>query len=76
MVNSFWVYYLGPNFVDKKETHLFSQLEMAGRQGNVIIMGNFNYPEIDWADGTAHSTKVCHFLNAMLESFMSQMAEA
>lgn len=51
-----------PHTVKNEEETNLSQLEMVERQGNVIIMGNFNYPaDVDWADRTAHSTKVLSF---------------
>lgn len=57
--------YRPPNLKDEKETDLLSQIEMVVKQGNVIIMADFNYPGIDRADGTAHSYKAHHFLNVL-----------
>lgn len=46
---------------------------MVARQGNVIIMGDFNYPDTDWADGTnGKSSKACHFLQ---DNFMCQLVD-
>lgn len=48
------VCYRPPNLKDEEETYLLSQLEMAVRQGNVMIMGDINYLDIDWADRNTH----------------------
>lgn len=37
------VCYRHPNLKDEKELDLLSHLEMAARQGNVFIVGDFNY---------------------------------
>lgn len=37
-------------------------------QNNLIIIGDFNYPNIDRADGTAHSSKTQHFLNVLRDN--------
>lgn len=39
-------------------------------------MGDFNYPNIDWADGTAQSTKARYILNVIPDNFISQIIEA
>lgn len=54
----------------EEEAHLLLQTDMAGRQSTVKIMGDFNYADTDWAGGTAHLTKDCHFLNVMQDNFM------
>lgn len=41
------VCYRPPNLREEEESDLLSQLGRAARQGNVIIMGDFNYPDID-----------------------------
>lgn len=60
----------------EEELELLSQLEIAGQQGNVIIMEDFNYPDIDWAEGTAHSLKACHFMNVLQDNFMSRLVDS
>lgn len=58
------------------ELDLLSQLEMAARQGNVIIMGDFNYLYIDRAEGIAHSLKARPFLNVPQDNFMSKLVDS
>lgn len=42
---------------------------MAWEQGNVVIMSDFNDPDVDWA------IKACHFLNVLQGNFMKQKLE-
>lgn len=70
------VCYMSPNLKDEEETDLLSQLEMATRQRDVIIMEDFNYPDIDWADETAQSCKAHHFLNVLQVNFLCQLMDA
>ncbi|XP_073458774.1 uncharacterized protein [Aquarana catesbeiana] len=39
-------------------------------------MGDFNYPDIDWVEGTMHSSKAHQFLNVLQDNFMGQMVDA
>lgn len=60
----------------RRGSQLLSQITMTGKQDNVIIMGGFNYCDIDCANGTAYSIKDCHILNLLQARFMEQMVEA
>lgn len=64
-----------PNIKDEEESWLLSTTEIAGKQVNVI-MANFNYPNTDWENGIAQSTKACRFLNLLQDNCMKQMVEA
>lgn len=55
------VYYRPPNLNEEEEFVLLWK-------DNVIIIGNFNYPDIYWADRTAHSFKARNFLNVLQDS--------
>lgn len=68
--------YRPPNQKDEKESDLVSQLGMEARQGNVTIIGDSNYPDINWTDRTAHSFMACNFLNILQENFMCQLMDA
>lgn len=70
------VCYRPPNIKDEEQIQLLSRIKMARRHGNVIIMGDFNYPDIDWTNGTAHSVKACHFLNLLQNNLIDKMIEA
>lgn len=65
-----------PNRKAEEESDLLSQLRMAVRQDNVIIIVYFSLPDIDWADRTAQSFKACHFLNFLQDNFMCQLVDA
>ena len=51
------VCYRPPNVNEEVESQLLAQLERTARAGTVIIMGDFNYSEIDWINGTAGTVK-------------------
>ncbi|CAJ0949313.1 unnamed protein product [Ranitomeya imitator] len=48
--------------MEAMENILVKQIDEAATQGEVIIMGDFNYPEIDWGTETCSSSKVFIFL--------------
>ena len=70
------VCYRPPNVNEEVETQLIAQMERAARAGMVIIMGDFNYPEIDWSNGTAATVKGQTFINLLQDNFKVQFIEA
>ncbi|CAJ0940904.1 unnamed protein product [Ranitomeya imitator] len=46
-----------PKIMEATENILIKQIDEAATQGEVIIMGDFNYPEIDWGTETCSSSK-------------------
>lgn len=69
------VCYKPPNLKAEEEIDLLSQLGMVGRQGNVTIMGDFSYSDIDWAGEAAYSFKTCVFLNVLQANIMCQLMD-
>ena len=65
------VCYRPPNVNEEVET-----MERAARAGAVIKMGDFNYPEIDWINGTSGTVKGQKFKNLLQDNFMVQFIEA
>ncbi|CAJ0967684.1 unnamed protein product [Ranitomeya imitator] len=47
--------------MEAMENLLVKQIDEAATQGEVIIMGDFNYPEIDWGTETCSSSKVYNY---------------
>lgn len=43
------VYCRPPSINEEVETSFLAQMDRAARAGRVIIMGDFNYPGIDWS---------------------------
>ena len=70
------VCYRPPNVNEEVETQLFAQMERAAEAGTVIIMGDFNYPEIYWSNGTAGTVKGQQFIMLLQDNFMVQLIEA
>ncbi|XP_056395052.1 uncharacterized protein LOC130290887 [Hyla sarda] len=71
----FGVIYRPPNITEEIEGRLYKQIERAARAGTVVIMGDFNYPDIDWGRGLAKTTKGRKFLNLLQDNFMGQFVE-
>ena len=69
------VCYRPPGVNEEVETQLFKQIEMAAKAGTVVLMGDFNYPDIDWKNGTAGTTKGRTFINLLHDNFMVQFVD-
>ncbi|CAI9604872.1 unnamed protein product, partial [Staurois parvus] len=70
------VCYRPPSVNEEVETQLLAQIQRAARAGTVIIMGDFNYPEIDWNNGSTGTVKGQTFLNLLQDNFMVQFIES
>lgn len=46
-------------------TKLLMQIEIASCLGNVMIMGDFSYPDIDWSNSTARTINENKFINLL-----------
>uniref|UniRef100_A0A803K2X2 Reverse transcriptase domain-containing protein n=1 Tax=Xenopus tropicalis TaxID=8364 RepID=A0A803K2X2_XENTR len=69
------VCYRPPNVSEEEEAQLLLQIEKAASLGQVIIMGDFNYPDIDWGNSTARTVNGNKFINLLHDNFMSQVVE-
>ncbi|CAJ0960820.1 unnamed protein product [Ranitomeya imitator] len=65
------VCYKSPKIMEAMENILVKQIDEAATQGEVIIMGDFNYPEIDWGTETCSSSKVFTQENPMADKMSS-----
>lgn len=71
--NLIGVCYRPPILRKEEESDVFSQVEMVERQENIIIMGDFIYPNIDWANVTAQSSLDRYFLDFLKDNFYVSM---
>lgn len=64
------VCYKSPNVEECELEQLFCSIKHASRN-QVLVMGDFNYPDIDW-DSLNHDQSSSEFMNLILESYLFQ----
>uniref|UniRef100_A0A803JLE9 MORN repeat-containing protein 4 n=1 Tax=Xenopus tropicalis TaxID=8364 RepID=A0A803JLE9_XENTR len=69
------VCYKPPRIDEEEETQLLLQMEEASQLCQVFIMGDFNYPDIDWSNGVAKSEKASRFVNMLNDNFLFQAVQ-
>uniref|UniRef100_A0A803JLD2 Reverse transcriptase domain-containing protein n=1 Tax=Xenopus tropicalis TaxID=8364 RepID=A0A803JLD2_XENTR len=69
------VCYKPPRIDEGDEAQLLLQMEEASKLGQVVIMGDFNYPDIDWSNGVAKSEKASRFVNMLNDNFLFQVVQ-
>ncbi|XP_051789513.1 uncharacterized protein LOC127529574 [Erpetoichthys calabaricus] len=68
--------YRPPNSDSNFNTHLFSNIKKASLQGDIIVMGDFNYPNINWDNLTDGGVQEQEFLEVINDSFLTQHVKA
>ena len=53
---------------------LYKHIGAASHSQNMVLMGDFNHPEICWRDNTAGHQKSKRFLECVDDNFLFQMA--
>ncbi|GAB0203450.1 mitochondrial enolase superfamily member 1 [Grus japonensis] len=66
--------YRPPNQDDKANKAVFGSLKQASGQQNLVLMGDFNYPDICWKKSTAAHMLFIKFLEYIEDCFLIQMA--
>uniref|UniRef100_A0A803JG40 Reverse transcriptase domain-containing protein n=1 Tax=Xenopus tropicalis TaxID=8364 RepID=A0A803JG40_XENTR len=69
------VCYKPPRIDEGDEAQLLLQMEEASKLGQVVVMGDFNYPDIDWSNGVAKSEKASRFVNMLNDNFLFQAVQ-
>ncbi|WP_187791195.1 hypothetical protein, partial [Salmonella sp. S103_04178] len=72
---TFGVIYRPPNITEEMEGQIYKQMERAAQAGTVVIMGDFNFRDINWCHGSASTAKGRQFLNLFQENVMGQFVE-
>ncbi|KAK4812899.1 hypothetical protein QYF61_027293 [Mycteria americana] len=67
--------YQPPNQDDKANEPIFGSLKQASGQQNLVLMGNFNYPDICWKNNTAAHMSPIKFLECIEDCFLIQMLD-
>ncbi|XP_051783709.1 uncharacterized protein LOC127527823 [Erpetoichthys calabaricus] len=70
------VCYRPPNSDSNFNTHLFSNIKKASLQGAMIVMGDFNYPNINWDNLTDGGVQEQEFLEVINDCFLTQHVKA
>ena len=70
---TFVLIYRSPNAAPEATDKLIEIVERAER--NTFLIGDFNYPAIDWERGMATGKKAREFLNATEEKLMTQLVD-
>uniref|UniRef100_A0A803JAV9 Reverse transcriptase domain-containing protein n=1 Tax=Xenopus tropicalis TaxID=8364 RepID=A0A803JAV9_XENTR len=69
------VCYKPPRIDEGDEAQLLLQMEEASKLGQVVVMGDFNYPDIDWSNGVAKSERASRFVNMLNDNFLFQAVQ-
>ena len=60
-----WVCYRPPNQDEEKDEALFEQLAEVARSPALILMGDFNFPDMSWKHNTAQRKQSRRFLQCV-----------
>ena len=67
--------YTPPDQEDSVDEVLYRQIETASCLQALVLMGNFNHPDICWRNGTAQHKESRRFLNCVEDNFLLQVVE-
>ena len=69
------VCYRLPNQEDQVDEALYKQIGAASHSQNMVLMGDFNHPDICWMDNTAVHQKSKRFLECVDDNFLFQVVQ-
>ncbi|PKU38249.1 dtw domain-containing protein 2 [Limosa lapponica baueri] len=69
------VCYRPPHQSYREDEALYRQIGAASRSHTLVLMGDFNHPDICWKDNTAGHMKSRKFLECINDNFLLQMIE-
>ncbi|XP_073519598.1 uncharacterized protein [Phyllobates terribilis] len=69
------VCYKPPNIAEATESLLMRQIDEVAKNNEVLIMGDFNYPDIDWETESCRSQKGNRFLSIIKDNYLSQLVQ-
>jgi len=56
------MYYRPPDQVEEVDEAFYRQLQVASQPQALVLMGDFNHPDISWEDHTARQAQSSRFL--------------
>ncbi|GAB0203090.1 hypothetical protein GRJ2_002774600 [Grus japonensis] len=69
------VYYRPPDQEEKADEAFYRQLEVASQSQALVLMGDFNHPDICWKGNTARHAQSRRFLQSTDDNFLTQVVE-
>ncbi|CAJ0925451.1 unnamed protein product, partial [Ranitomeya imitator] len=69
------VCYKPPNITESMESLLLKQIDEAATHNEVLVMGDFNYPDINWETETCETHKGNRFLLITKKNYLSQLVQ-
>ncbi|CAJ0918343.1 unnamed protein product [Ranitomeya imitator] len=69
------VCYKPPNITETMESLLLKQIDEAATHNEVLVMGDFNYPDINWETETCETHKGNRFLLITKKNYLSQLVQ-
>jgi len=69
------VYYRPHDQEEEGDEAFYKQLKVALQSQALILMGNFNHPDISWEDHTARHMQSWRFLQSIDDNFLMQVVE-
>ncbi|GAB0209615.1 hypothetical protein GRJ2_003427200 [Grus japonensis] len=69
------VYYRPPDQEEEVDEAFYRQLEVALRSQALVLMGDFNHPDICWKSNTAKHAQSRRFLQSIDDNFLTQVVE-
>jgi len=62
--------YRSPTWDGKAQETIFGSLKQASGQQNLVLMGDFNYPDISWKNNSAAHMEAFKFLECVEDCFL------
>jgi len=69
------VYYRPPDQEEEIDEAFYRQLQTASQSQVLVLLGDFNYPDISWEDHTARHSQSRRFLQSTNDKFLMQVVE-
>jgi len=69
------VYYRPPDQGEEVDEAFYRQLQAASQSQALVLMGDFNHPDISWENHTARQAQSRRFLQSINDKFLMQVVE-
>ena len=69
------VYYRSPDQEEEVDEAFYKQLVVVSRSWTLVLMGNFNYPDICWVSSSARHAQSKRFIQCVEDNFLMQVVE-